>query len=309
MSASIRIPAHETPQYPRVLAAVLNWCAETDSANCVTSLVASDWPALEILIIDNASPDDSGNRLAQRFPEHHFLQTGKNLGYAGGNALACDWALAAHYDFVLVINDDAEVERDCVRLLVNAMQAYPRAAAASPTVVHHGTNRIWYAGGTFNRFKAMGIHTNAGEAAEQHMTESGLQRDPVSVSFLSGCVLLLRCEAIRTHGSFRPEFFAYMEDLELSVRFSAAAMDLLYVRDALASHKVPYPLPPDGPFAIQQRDVNRRRLIALHYPGLSKLVPLAWFYPTRLLHLLRFAARGDWSRCRAIWSGAFARIS
>jgi GT2 family glycosyltransferase len=309
MIATSKGGTHTSQHYPRVLAAVLNWCAEEDSASCVMSLVHSDYAVLDILIIDNASPDGSGARLHQRFPDQHFLQTGANLGYAGGNAKASEWALERGYDYLLIINDDAEVAVSCVSLLVRALQENPTAAIASPTVLFFGTDRIWFGGGSFKAFKAMGVHHHQGESA-QHVFGARGPGDPSAtpVTFLSGCVMLFDCAAVRKYGSFRAEFFAYVEDLEISVRYARAGLQLLYVPAALASHKVPYPSPPDSAFGIRQRDTNRRRLIALHYQLPMKLVALAWFYPTRMMYLARFALARDWPRARAILDGMFGRI-
>ena len=71
------------------MAVVLNWCAEEDTTACVQSLLADGAASgLDVLLVDNASPDGSGERLAARFPELPYLQTGANIGYAGGNRLA-----------------------------------------------------------------------------------------------------------------------------------------------------------------------------------------------------------------------------
>ena len=260
---------------------------------------------VDVLVVDNASPDGSGERLHERFPEHPFLQTGANLGYAGGNLRAIEWALERGYDYVLVINDDAEVMEGCVGALLAAMESTPRAGAAAPTILHHGTSIVWFGGGELSEFKAMGSHTHAGESLDA-VRQSGT--NVREVTFLSGCVLLLRAETLRESGGFRAEFFAYVEDLELSYRFRHEGWSLLQVPSAIATHKVPFPSNPDSAFAIRLRDVNRRRMVALHYSITQRLAFIAWFYPTRLIHLARFIARGDRARIAAIWSGMVERV-
>lgn len=309
----------------RVLAAVLNWCRETDSAACVRSLMQSDFPALDILICDNASPDGSGERLHAKFPEHEYLQTGTNSGYAGGNAIAAQWALDRGYEYLLVVNDDAEVRPSCVGKLVAALNANVSAAAASPTVLFHGSNRVWFGGGEFVKIKAMGVHRRTPEPF--HESSRGSVHDPMEasnpgqprqpagvtenverVTFLSGCVLMLRCSVLREYGAFRAEFFAYVEDAELSLRFVRKGWDLLYVPAAVASHKVRYPPPADSSIAIRLRDINRRRLVSLHYTPAEKAAFAAWYYPTRVAHLLRYAITADSQRTKAIWAGMFTSI-
>ena len=295
---------------PRVLAVVLNWCAEEESAACISSLLNGDCSNLDVLIVDNASPDGSGERLRHRFSALAFLQTNANIGYAGGNARAMQWALERGYDYVLVINDDAEVRADCVRRLVEVLESNPNAAAAAPTVLYHGTTRVWFGGGRFIRYKVMGVHERAGQELSQVL--AALPDDEshraIAATFLSGCIVLFRAQTLRAYGGFRPEFFAYVEDLEISIRFARKGLALLYVPSAIGSHKVPFPLPPDSAFAIELRDKNRRRVMRLHYSAGALLLARAWFYPSRMLHLVRFAILGDAERIRAVWRGAFMRL-
>jgi len=260
---------------------------------------------IDVLIVDNASTDGSGERLKALFPQHHYLQTGANLGYAGGNQRAIEWALARDYDYVLIINDDAEVQPGCLGTMVAALERNPRAGAAAPTILHHGTSIVWFAGGEISEFKAMGSHTGAGASVD-----TVRQREPAvsAVTFLSGCVLLLRSEAVRDCGGLSEEFFAYVEDLELSFRFRRAGWSLLQVARAVATHKVPYPEPPDSAFAIRLRDVNRRRLVRRHYSWAMRLTFELWLYPTRLIHMVRYLVRGDRSRLVAVWHGMAERV-
>lgn len=289
---------------PRALAVVLNWCAAEDTIACVLSLEADRSAKFDILIVDNASPDGSGPLLEVRFPQHAFLQTGQNVGYAGGNLRATDWALERGYDYILIINDDAEVTNGCVGKLIETLESNPDAAAAAPTILHHGTDIIWFAGGEFAAFKAMGTHSDFGS----RMNSGASANPPHEVGFLSGCVLLLRASVVRELGGFRAEFFAYVEDLELSLRYRKSGWSLIHVPAAIASHKVPIPTPSDGPFAIRLRDKNRRRLAALHYGWPMRLLFATWFYPTRLIHWARFKAAADHERASAIVRGATERL-
>lgn len=267
--------------------------------------MADSSASIDILIVDNASPDGSGEVLRAQFPEHRYLQTGSNLGYAGGNLRAMEWALARDYEFILIVNDDAEVAPGCVGALVEALDQSPRAGAAAPTIVHHDTNIVWFAGGELSKLKAMGSHTHFGQTAA-NTRQSEMQ--PRLVSFLSGCCVLFRAQTVRECGGFRAEFFAYVEDLEISLRFTKAGWSLLYVPAAMASHKVPFPAAGDSAFAIRLRDMNRRRMVNLHYGAAEKFGFALWFYPTRLVHLARYVAKRDRARTSAIWKGMTERV-
>ncbi len=276
---------------------VLNYGREQMTAGCVQALERSVGVTPRILIVDNASPDGSGARLEARFSQHDFLQTGENLGYAGGNALGIARALAHDAEYVLVINDDAEVAPDALRLLLSALETDDRAAAAGPTIrFDDAAGSICWAGGELVRARALGTPTTRGAAP------GGAVRP---CSFITGCCVLLRAVAVRSAGSFRPEYFAYAEDVELCLRFTRAGWRLLYVPEAAVVHHAPWPEPEAAPWKLRLRDLNRRRLVRAHY-ALGERVRFAlWFYPTRALHFARYLIRGDLARAGAIWRGAF----
>ena len=290
---------------PRVVAVVLNWCAEEDTAACVRSLLAQEGVDVTPLIVDNGSPDGSGDRIARRFPGCAFLQTGRNLGYSGGNARGIGWALERRAEYVFIINDDAEVAPGCVAALVAALDGRADTAAASPTIVHaQPGDVVWWAGGRFDRLRALAVHEGAGQRVSELPAAARAGAPPREVTSLSGCAVMLRASVLRTLGGFREEFFAYVEDTELCVRWSASGWKLLHVPSAFVAHKVAFPEPEPTAFRIRLRDRNRRRLARIHFGPIERLRFLAWFAASRGVLALNYTLRGDRARLSAIMHGA-----
>jgi hypothetical protein len=284
---------------PRVIAVVLNWCNEPDTAACLDSLALQDYAALDLLVVDNASPDASGARLRIRYPGVLHDRTDRNVGYSGGNNRGMERALREGADFVLVLNNDTQLEPGCVRELVHATHTQERVGAVGGKILRFDEpETLWFAGGTFDRLRAIGLHTGAGEGdagSEMHVVRE--------VEFLTGCCLLIPAAVLRAGGYFREDFFAYVEDVELCVRLRASGFRLLYAPAARIRHKVPPRGTPPSPLQIRLRDRNRRRLARLHYGALDRARFLAWFYSTRLAWALRYAAARDLARLRALWQG------
>jgi GT2 family glycosyltransferase len=285
---------------PKVTVVVLNWCNEGETAACLESLAASRYPALSILLVDNGSPDGSGDRLTARFPAIPYLQTGANLGYAGGNNRAFEVALAGGADFVFVLNNDTTVDPECVDLLVSAAQETNAAAVAPQILYYDDPSRVWYGGGVMSRMRALGLHVGENQPIDPHQ-----RRGPTT--FLCGCAFLIRADVLRSMRGFDESFFAYAEDVELSIRLLSSECRLVYEPAARVLHRVE-PAAPPSPFQIRQRDRNRRRIVRLHYGAAERLKFALWFYPTRLVHALRYAAAADGGRARAIWEGAFGPL-
>lgn len=289
-------------QMPRVVVLVLNWCAADDSIACIESLQQSTYPEMSILVIDNGSPDGSGRLLHERFPTLLYLQTGANLGYAGGNNRGFEAALAAEADYVLVLNNDTVVDSECVQRLVETAIVTGAGLVAPKILYHEAPELIWYAGGDFSPLRALGVHRRQGER------DNPREAAPSAISFATGCCFLVRVDVVRRIGGFDESYFAYVEDAEFSVRVARAGFAMLLEPRARLLHKIPVKPSGETPFQIRQRDRNRRRLARKHLSIPERLAFAVWFYPTRLIHLGRYILHADWPRVRAILAGSFGLL-
>lgn len=285
-----------------VVAVVLNWCGEQVTRRCLESLGSCTYDRLEILLVDNGSPDGSGERLRAAFPDVAYLQTGSNLGYAGGNNRGIEWALERGAQQVLVLNNDTVVEPEAVSRLVQAMtEGGSDVGAVAPKILRlDDPERIWYAGGDFSALRGLGLHRRQGER-----DVAGPQEEPAEVTFVTGCCCLLSADALRAVGGFDESLFAYVEDVDLSLRFLEARYRLVYEPRARVLHDVQ----PEGahptPFQIRQRDRNRRRVMRRHFRWYERIPFVAAFYATRVLRFVQYVIAGDPARARAILAGAF----
>jgi GT2 family glycosyltransferase len=286
---------------PLVVAVVLNWCAEDDTAACLRSLAASGYDNLTVLLVDNASPDGSGNRLRARFPALPYLQTGGNYGYAGGNNRGIDWALVRGANYVLVVNDDAVVQPGAIGALVGAAEETGAAAVGPQIRALDDPDVVVCGAGHFSRMRALGVHHEYRAPPDSTDAESR-----AAVSFVSGCCVLLRTDTLRELGAFDDAYFAYVEDAELSLRFVRAGRTLIYEPSARVLHPSTRGTP--TPFQIRQGNFNRRRLAARHYGTVDRAVFRMWFYATRLAHLGRYLLRGDGARAAATARSAFGPL-
>jgi GT2 family glycosyltransferase len=286
-----------------VVAVVLNWCNEHDTEACVDSIAKQDFSTLSILIVDNGSPDGSGAKLHARYPDAAFLQTGKNLGYAGGNNAGMKQALALGADYVLVVNNDAVLEQGCVRELVHTAEAHGDAGMIGAKILRYDApDRIWFGGGRFNRLRAIGVHER-----EHFVDLDPLERQVLEATFLTGCCLLIPVETIRSVGYFRDDFFAYMEDVEYGLRIMQSGRRLLYTPAARIRHRVPQRGTLPSPMQIQLRDRNRRRIARLHFNTRETVAFLAWFYASRVALMARYLLQGEIERARAVMKGMTER--
>jgi GT2 family glycosyltransferase len=286
---------------PRVTVVVLTYCNEDEAAACIESLQRMEYPALDILLVDNNSPDGSGERLRDRYPTINYLQSGTNGGYTAGNNRGIEWALAHGAEYLLILNDDTELDPDCVTHLVNAA-AETGVAAVAPLIVYYDEpDVVWYAGGSFSPIKAVGNHWHENEPVPREQ-----ERRPIT--FVCGCCFLIRADVIRAVGGFDESYFTYVEDTEMSVRLARSGYSMLYEPKARVLHRIGRAAPAT-PNQIRLRDRNRRRLVARHFTAGERIRFALWFYPTRIIHWLRYIVTGDREREKALRAGVFHSIT
>ncbi len=112
----------------------MNWNGKEDTVKCIDSLHKVTYPDFTILISDNASTDGSVDLLKHRYPDIEVIVNEKNLGFAGGNNTAIRRALQNGSDYVLLLNNDTEVDPRFLSELVKAAEADPAIGIAGSKI-------------------------------------------------------------------------------------------------------------------------------------------------------------------------------
>jgi GT2 family glycosyltransferase len=279
-----------------VTAIVLNYNGAEDTIACVASLRQCAYRELSILVVDNCSSDGSYQRLQQALDGAELMRTERNLGFAGGNNAGIRHALGRDPDYVLILNNDTLVAPDFLGALVAATEGDPGVGASGGTVCYHPrTERIWYGGGRFvwGRGSSFTDHVGDDVAAVRGLA-------PRKVSFLTGCLMLIRTDALRKAGLFDERFFMYSEDAELSLRLIKSGYALLYVPAATIFHKVRHH--GETPFTLYYGMRNRLLLVSLALGGVRRMVAYVYLYGVAALKWLCWmVAKKDLAR--AIFAG------
>ena len=119
------------PALPQVQVVVLNYNAAGWLERCLESLLATDYPDMDVVVVDNASTDDSAD-LARSRSDVTLIEAGANLGFSRGNNLALRRARAP---LVALLNPDTHVEPGWLRPLVDRLQADPIAGGVGPKML------------------------------------------------------------------------------------------------------------------------------------------------------------------------------
>lgn len=209
----------------RVQVVIVNWNGEEYLAACLRAVAAQDHAGtVDVLVVDNGSTDGSLALLARDFPQVEVVRSPRN-NYAAANNLG---VARSKGPYALLLNTDAVVDASAIRLLVAALDADPRAAAAAPLITYPD-GRICTTG-IVERPDLRWVDRDQGKRMRAF---AGTER----VWGVSGCCVLVRTEAWRAVGGQDEAFHMYYEDVDLSLRWARQGWHCLFVPAARCVHE------------------------------------------------------------------------
>lgn len=214
----------------KVTIIILNYNGARDTLACLSSLRAIDYPAYEIVVVDNASDDvqELVATMQKDFLGVKIIALPQNRGFSGGCNVGIEYALVRQSDYVLLLNNDTTVAPDFLTKLVEAAESDPRIGIVGAKIYFRDEpDRIWYAGGKFS-WRNGGDHLNAGNID----TEKDSARI-TKTSYVTGCTFLIKAEVIRRIKMMPEQYFMYYEDIDWSLEARKAGYDTVV---AHASH-------------------------------------------------------------------------
>jgi GT2 family glycosyltransferase len=208
----------------RVTAVVVTWRGRRWLGACLDALAAAfDGPTI---VIDNASDDGTADLLAAR-PGVCVVRMDQNQGFAGGVSEALR---RVRTPFVLLVNDDAEVQSGFVDALLAPFDR------ADGTALGACTAKLLLPDGHVNNAGGALLRDGYGYDRGLSDPDDGRWDTEEDVELFSGGGALLRMDAVRDVGGFPAPFFLYYEDADTSVRMRAAGWRIRYVPAARAVH-------------------------------------------------------------------------
>src|SRR5690349_8200220 len=115
-------------QAPRVSIITINYNQTNVTAALLESLRYVTYPDVEVIVVDNGSPDDATAVITKNYPEVTFIRSDMNLGFAGGNNLGIK---AATGQYLFFLNNDTEVDPGFLEPMVGLFTSNPQAGVAS----------------------------------------------------------------------------------------------------------------------------------------------------------------------------------
>ncbi len=211
---------------PLISVVILNWNGKEDLDPCIQSVKRQTYPNIEILLVDNHSSDGSAQYIRSAFPDLRLIVNAENLGYGGGNNRGIR---EARGEYILVLNNDTEMERECVEQLWKSMENDRETGITTPKILlFNRTDTVDAAGLT--------VYPDGLSIGRGHLEPQADYNRREEVFSGSGCASLFRREMLDEIGLFDEDFFAYAEDTDLGWRARLAGWKACYVPEAVVYH-------------------------------------------------------------------------
>ncbi len=244
---------------------IVNWNAGPLLARCLQSIHDQYRKPDHVVVVDNASTDDSLEQAAPWLRGVQLIKLSHNAGFAHANNVAA--RAASRFDGLALLNPDAVADRGWLDALVAAAQAHPDVAAfgsrmlmvSDPTYLdgagdsYHASGRAWR--------KGHGIRSSTWPAADAEIF------GPCAAA------ALYRREAFDEVGGFDERFFCYFEDVDLAFRLRLRGYRCRYVHGAVVHHVGSAATGYRSDFAVYHGERNAVWTFVKNMPG-----PLLWMY-------------------------------
>ncbi len=246
---------------------VLNWNNAADTLVCLTSLAALIYAAYDVLVVDNGSTDDSVARIRAWFPDTPILETGANLGYAGGNNAGIRRALARGADYVLVLNNDVIVAPGSITALVSALQSDVNAGLSTPLIADAAQpDTIWTMGAQVDRRGGTVERLYVGTPIDDTKALA-----PFNADIAPGSAMLVKRQVFDQVGLFDDQFFLYYEEADWCLRVRRAGFNIVVAPSSIVWHRVSATLGKSSPVTDYYMARNQLRFISRHWSGAAKI--------------------------------------
>ncbi len=279
---------------PKVAVITLNWRNYKDTIECLESLLKQEYPDFQIFVLDNGSYDGSAERIdewgrklggdfssvqAENSEQLSFnqgvilLKSKENLGYAGGNNLACRIAIKTGAKYIWFINNDTVQDSRALNVLVSAVESDVKVGMVGSKILYFSKPDVIESMGS-TLIVPIGIFRHIGHGNRDPDVSSIL----IKVPYVYGCSFLVKVALIKDVGLMDERYFLLREESDWGLRARRKGWRLYVAPDSKVWHKVSTAIGKRSePFFYY---VTRNTLLFMwkHYPIFMPLTALSMVF-------------------------------
>ena len=207
--------------------------------NCIDSIYKNiSIKEFELIVVDNASTDDSINRIKSSFESVKIISSNSNLGYSGGCNLG---ATHASGKYLLFLNNDTEHSSEWIEKLVHFLDSNSNISAVQPKILNIYNKKLFdYAGGAGGFIDKFCFPFVQGRIFDTLEEDHGQYNNPSKIFWASGAAIMIRSNVFKELEGFDKIYFSYMEEIDFCWRVQSLGHEVWSFPSSYIYHHGPY---------------------------------------------------------------------
>lgn len=208
----------------------------SDTIECLNSVVNLQGESYSVLIVDNASTDDTVKIVREEYPNLSLVQLEENIGFSAGINEGIRWGWKRKFDYYFILNNDTTVDKGMLQELLDFADSTNDSAMIMPRIFFYsslrGGNRsnIWSDGGYLRKFPPSIKLKDTRKSVDFN--------SPRKIDYAPFCGILIPRDVIESVGLLDTSYFFFYEDWDYCERVRANGFNIWCVPDAVMAHKV-----------------------------------------------------------------------
>jgi len=242
---------------PLISIIIVNYNSSKDLNVLLLTLEECSYKNKEIIVIDNASPDDNISQMLLLFPEVLLIQSDQNIGFAAANNLGIIKAKGAFY---LFLNPDLVVTPGFIEPMLAVFRIYSQVGLVSPKIKYYDNPSILqYAG-----CSKMSLLTLRTFSYGKGKRDGPLYNVTKKTSYGHGAAMMIRKELVEDVGLMEESYFLYYEEMDWCKRIRKAGYEIYYIASSVVFHKESSSVQKDSPLKTYYLTRNRLLFARIH---------------------------------------------
>jgi len=217
-----------------------------DVVMCVESVLSSEYPDFEIIVVDNSSMDNTISVLRDKYENRiNLISSNSNLGASGGRNLGAKYAKG---DYLLFVDSDNVVDKKMIYYLVDFLERTPICGMVGPLMlVKKDPTIIWLYFANINMYTSQATYKGTGERIDKEFSEV------VEVGHLPNCFMVRKDDFYLLNG-FDEKYFIMYEEADLAERIKKFFKKKIFIDSkAIIYHNIPWPNGSSMSFRSEER--------------------------------------------------------
>lgn len=251
-----------------VAVVILNWNGKALLERYLPGVVKHSAPH-PVYVVDNNSSDDSEAYVRSKFPNVGWIQTGENLGYAGGYN---EGLKSINEPYSILLNSDVRTTPGWINPIFDHFEEHPSCAALQPKILwDRDSEKFEYAGASGGFMDALGYPFCRGRVLHHLESDIGQYNQPRKVFWATGACLAVRTEVFKELGGLDPMLFAHMEEIDLCWRMQRAGYEVWVQPESTVYHLGGATLQMDSPKKTFLNFRNNLSILVKNLPHASAM--------------------------------------